>query len=58
MKVFRGRLIPAGTGISKYRSVKLAIEEPEEVLEPPLVDDEEYYEEVPEESDGAAEESE
>ena len=32
--VIMGRLIPAGTGISKYRSVKLLIEEPEELPEP------------------------
>jgi len=31
--VIMGRLIPAGTGISKYRSVQLLIEEPEEVFE-------------------------
>ena len=31
--VIMGRLIPAGTGISKYRSAKLNIEEPEEVVE-------------------------
>jgi DNA-directed RNA polymerase subunit beta' len=28
--VIMGRLIPAGTGVSKYRSAKLLIEEPEE----------------------------
>jgi DNA-directed RNA polymerase subunit beta' len=39
--VIMGRLIPAGTGISKYRSAKLLIEEPEEVLEPPMEDIEE-----------------
>jgi DNA-directed RNA polymerase subunit beta' len=33
--VIMGRLIPAGTGISKYRSSKLLIEEPEELPEPP-----------------------
>jgi hypothetical protein len=27
-----GRLIPAGTGVSKYRSVNLLIEDPEERL--------------------------
>jgi DNA-directed RNA polymerase subunit beta' len=32
--VIMGRLIPAGTGISKYRSVRLLIEEPEEIEEP------------------------
>jgi DNA-directed RNA polymerase subunit beta' len=32
--VIMGRLIPAGTGISKYRGVKLLIEEPEELPEP------------------------
>ncbi|BCA80470.1 DNA-directed RNA polymerase subunit beta' [Desulfuromonas sp. AOP6] len=31
--VIMGRLIPAGTGISKYRSAKLNIEEPQEVIE-------------------------
>ncbi|APG44781.1 DNA-directed RNA polymerase subunit beta' [Syntrophotalea acetylenica] len=40
--VIMGRLIPAGTGISKYRSARLLIEEPEEIEEPlPLdLDDE------------------
>ncbi|PLX96524.1 MAG: DNA-directed RNA polymerase subunit beta', partial [Desulfuromonas sp.] len=39
--VIMGRLIPAGTGVSKYRSVKLLIEEPEEMVEPVLdLDDE------------------
>jgi len=32
--VIMGRLIPAGTGVSKYRGVQLLIEEPEEILEP------------------------
>ncbi len=32
--VIMGRLIPAGTGVSKYRGVKLLIEEPEELPEP------------------------
>ncbi len=32
--VIMGRLIPAGTGISKYRGAKLLIEEPEEKMEP------------------------
>ncbi len=32
--VIMGRLIPAGTGISKYRGVRLLIEEPEELPEP------------------------
>jgi DNA-directed RNA polymerase subunit beta' len=31
--VIMGRLIPAGTGVAKYRSSKLLIEEPEEVEE-------------------------
>ena len=31
--VIMGRLIPAGTGVSKYRGAKLLIEEPEEKLE-------------------------
>ncbi|RME41075.1 MAG: DNA-directed RNA polymerase subunit beta', partial [Deltaproteobacteria bacterium] len=33
--VIMGRLIPAGTGVGKYRSVKLKIEDPEEVMEEP-----------------------
>ncbi|BCR04036.1 DNA-directed RNA polymerase subunit beta' [Desulfuromonas versatilis] len=32
--VIMGRLIPAGTGVSKYRGAKLLIEEPEEKFEP------------------------
>jgi DNA-directed RNA polymerase subunit beta' len=48
--VIMGRLIPAGTGISKYRSAKLLIEDPEEQLPPPEEIDEEaelaYEEEV------------
>jgi len=48
--VIMGRLIPAGTGISKYRSAKLLIEDPEEQLPPPEeIDDETesvYEEEV------------
>lgn len=44
--VIMGRLIPAGTGISKYRSVKLLIEEPEEVLEQPMEEIEEDMEEI------------
>ena len=48
--VIMGRLIPAGTGISKYRSAKLMIEDPEEQLPPPeeIDDDAEsvYEEEV------------
>jgi DNA-directed RNA polymerase subunit beta' len=35
--VIMGRLIPAGTGVSKYRSAKLLIEDPEERL--PLVEE-------------------
>jgi DNA-directed RNA polymerase subunit beta' len=54
--VIMGRLIPAGTGISKYRSAKLLIEEPEEVLEPPIEDIEEEYGELLEEA-GSSEES-
>ncbi len=54
--VIMGRLIPAGTGISKYRSAKLAIEEPEEVLEVPM--DEEDFDESTEESTQNFEESE
>ncbi|MEJ2202362.1 MAG: hypothetical protein P8X63_15305 [Desulfuromonadaceae bacterium] len=43
--VIMGRLIPAGTGVSKYRSAKLFIEEPVEVVEvlPEEVNDEEEY---------------
>ncbi len=44
--VIMGRLIPAGTGISKYRSAKLTIEEPEEILEPPMVEEIEEIEEI------------
>ena len=44
--VIMGRLIPAGTGISKYRSAKLLIEEPEEVLERPVDDLDEIDESV------------
>jgi len=48
--VIMGRLIPAGTGISKYRSAKLMIEDPEEQLPLPEEIDEEaesaYEEEV------------
>jgi DNA-directed RNA polymerase subunit beta' len=32
--VIMGRLIPAGTGVSKYRSATLLIEDPEEKLPP------------------------
>ncbi len=46
--VIMGRLIPAGTGISKYRGVKLLIEEPEEKPEPLGLDDEEFDELMPE----------
>ena len=48
--VIMGRLIPAWTGIAKYRSAKLLIEDPEEQLPPPEeIDDEAesvYEEEV------------
>jgi len=37
--VIMGRLIPAGTGVGKYRGSKLLIEEPEELPEPPLTED-------------------
>ncbi|APG27703.1 DNA-directed RNA polymerase subunit beta' [Syntrophotalea acetylenivorans] len=56
--VIMGRLIPAGTGISKYRSAKLAIEEPEEILEPPLVEEEEGLEGQVEDAGGNTEEAE
>jgi DNA-directed RNA polymerase subunit beta' len=56
--VIMGRLIPAGTGISKYRSAKLLIEDPEEQLPPPEeIDDEAesaYEEEVTVLSSGLA----
>ena len=45
--VIMGRLIPAGTGVSKYRGVKLLIEEPEEVPELPM--EEEDFDEEPDE---------
>jgi DNA-directed RNA polymerase subunit beta' len=41
-----GRLVPAGTGVSKYRGAKLLIEEPEELPEPP---EEEIFEDYVEE---------
>ncbi len=48
--VIMGRLIPAGTGVSKYRSAKLFIEEPVEVVnvvqEELIDDDEDVAEEV------------
>ena len=46
--VIMGRLIPAGTGISKYRSARLLIEDPEEQLPPP--------EEIDDEADSAYDE--
>jgi DNA-directed RNA polymerase subunit beta' len=55
--VIMGRLIPAGTGISKYRSVRLLIEEPEEVFEPEPEEDLDVEDSV-EVADGAAEEQE
>lgn len=39
-----GRLIPAGTGVSKYRSAQLLIEDPEEPVQVP--------EEIDENDDG------
>jgi DNA-directed RNA polymerase subunit beta' len=47
--VIMGRLIPAGTGVSKYRSATLLIEDPEERLpEPEEIDEdaENYQEEL------------
>ncbi|HKI51963.1 MAG TPA: DNA-directed RNA polymerase subunit beta' [Geothermobacteraceae bacterium] len=44
--VIMGRLIPAGTGVSKYRGVQLMIEDPEEVLEEPEVFDEDMLDET------------
>jgi DNA-directed RNA polymerase subunit beta' len=46
--VIMGRLIPAGTGVSRYRGVKLLIEEPEEVAEEPPFLEEDFEEEVQE----------
>jgi len=37
--VIMGRLIPAGTGVGKYRSAQLLIEDPVELPEPPLSED-------------------
>ncbi|TRO79180.1 DNA-directed RNA polymerase subunit beta' [Trichloromonas acetexigens] len=48
--VIMGRLIPAGTGVSKYRSAKLFIEEPVEVVETyqdEVIDDDEEPVEEP-----------
>jgi DNA-directed RNA polymerase subunit beta' len=48
--VIMGRLIPAGTGVSKYRSAKLFIEEPVEVVETyqdEVIDDDEELVEDP-----------
>ena len=48
--VIMGRLIPAGTGVSKYRSAKLFIEEPVEVVETyqeEVIDDDEELVEEP-----------
>jgi len=53
--VIMGRLIPAGTGISKYRSAKLLIEEPEELPEPPMTADDFDDEEIPVEQPAAEE---
>ena len=47
--VIMGRLIPAGTGVGKYRSAELMIPEPEIKLEAPIVIDEsetEVFEEI------------
>ncbi len=56
--VIMGRLIPAGTGISKYRSAKLAIEEPEEILEPPVVEEIDELEGLVEDASDSAEKAE
>jgi DNA-directed RNA polymerase subunit beta' len=53
--VIMGRLIPAGTGVSKYRSVKLLIEEPEEMPEPPVILDEDDIDETAESAEQAVE---
>ncbi len=54
--VIMGRLIPAGTGVSKYRGAKLLIEEPEEKLEPieEEIDDSEEVEDSMENTEQAA----
>ncbi|MDY0269372.1 DNA-directed RNA polymerase subunit beta' [Trichloromonas sp.] len=52
--VIMGRLIPAGTGVSKYRSAKLFIEEPVEVVETyqeEVIDDDEELVEEPAKSE-------
>ena len=48
--VIMGRLIPAGTGVSKYRGAKLLIEEPEEVPEPAFTEEELEEEEAAQEA--------
>ncbi|WP_027716890.1 DNA-directed RNA polymerase subunit beta' [Desulfuromonas sp. TF] len=53
--VIMGRLIPAGTGVSKYRSVKLLIEEPEEMPEPPVILDEDDIDETAESAEQTVE---
>jgi len=56
--VIMGRLIPAGTGISKYRAAKLLIEEPEELPEPAFdVDEDEAAEAVEEATETVAADS-
>jgi len=54
--VIMGRLIPAGTGISKYRSARLLIEEPEEIEEP-VPEDEEAEGDISEGAKTASEEA-
>jgi DNA-directed RNA polymerase subunit beta' len=53
--VIMGRLIPAGTGVSKYRSATLLIEEPEEKPEPPVILDEEDIDEAAENAEQTVE---
>jgi DNA-directed RNA polymerase subunit beta' len=43
--VIMGRLIPAGTGVAKYRAAELKIPEPEVRLEEPIVIDDSETEE-------------
>ncbi len=44
--VIMGRLIPAGTGITKYRGAKLLIEEPEEKMEPLGFDEDDFLDDT------------
>ena len=55
--VIMGRLIPAGTGISKYRGATLLIEEPEELPEPLPSEEDFEEEEVTEGTEGEEEQT-